>query len=70
MLSACVKNGLFQGHYYVHNLTLNGFGLPNFSGLFNDDADVMLRYRFVGKFKKVLVSMMNITAYGGYRVVK
>lgn len=54
----------------MHNLTLNGFGVPNFSGLFNGDADVILRYRFVGKFKKALVSMMNITAYGGYRLVK
>lgn len=60
----------FQGHYYAHNLSLNEFGVPYFSGFFNGNADVILRFRYFGKFKKVVVSILNVTAYGGYRAVK
>lgn len=54
----------------MHNVTMNGFGVPYFSGLFNWDADAIFRFRSFGKFKKVIVSLLNITAYGGYRIVK
>lgn len=65
-----IKSWLFQGHYYVHNLTLNRLGIPNFSGFLTGDGDVIVKLSFIGKFKKKLVSLLNITGTGGYRFVK
>lgn len=54
----------------MHNFTLNRLGVPNFSGFLIADADVIINISIFGKFKKKLVSMMNITIDGGYRFVK
>lgn len=49
---------------------MNGFGIPNFGGLVIGDADNVLKFKFFGKFKKNLVSLLNVTSYGGYRNMK
>lgn len=54
----------------MHNFTLNRLGVPNFNGFHKTDADVIIDISIFGKFKKKLVSMINITIDGGYRFVK
>lgn len=51
----------------MHNLTMNGFGIPSFGGYLLGDGDTMIVLKVVAKQKRELTSFLNVTIIGGYR---